>query len=52
MEAEILQDADRLDSLGAILIARAFSSGPKYNRPFYDNSGGESVVSFIRDRKL
>lgn len=35
-EAEILQDADRLDALGAICIARIFNHGAKINRPFYD----------------
>ncbi len=35
-EAEILQDADRLDALGAITIARMFSTGGKIDRPLYD----------------
>jgi len=35
-EAEILQDADRLDALGAITIARMFSTGGKIGRPLYD----------------
>jgi len=34
-EAEILQDADRLDALGAITIARMFSTGGKMERPLY-----------------
>ena len=34
-EAEILQDADRLDALGAITIARMFSTGGKINMPLY-----------------
>jgi uncharacterized protein len=34
-EAEILQDADRLDALGAIAIGRMFSTGGKLNIPLY-----------------
>jgi uncharacterized protein len=34
-EAEILQDADRLDALGAITIGRMFSTGGKMDRPLY-----------------
>ena len=54
-EAEILQDADRLDALGAITIARMFSSGGKFEIPIYDskvpisgeNSKGYSSPSTI-----
>ena len=35
-EAEILQDADRLDALGAITIARMFSTGGELHRPLYN----------------
>ena len=35
-EAEILQDADRLDALGAITIARMFSTGGELNHPIYN----------------
>jgi len=34
-EAAVIQDADRLDALGAITIARMFSTGGKNNRPLY-----------------
>jgi uncharacterized protein len=34
-EAKIIQDADKLDALGAITIARMFSTGGKMNRPLY-----------------
>ena len=35
-EEKILQDADRLDALGAISIGRIFSYGGKHGRPLYN----------------
>ena len=37
LEAKILQDADRLDSLGAVGVARLFATSTLMTRPFYDS---------------
>lgn len=47
MEAKIVQDADRLDGLGAIGLARLFSISTQLKRPFY-----HTADPFAVDREL
>lgn len=45
-EAAIIQDADRLDALGAITIARMFSSGGKVGIPLFNPQQKNTVNTY------
>ncbi|MFC6716146.1 HD domain-containing protein [Natrialbaceae archaeon GCM10025810] len=38
LEAEVVSDADNLDALGAVGIARTFAHGARYGSPIYDSA--------------
>ncbi|MCB0076041.1 MAG: HD domain-containing protein [Anaerolineales bacterium] len=52
LEAAILQDADRLDAIGAIGIARAFAFGGACGLPLYDPQDQRSTIHHFYDKLL
>jgi uncharacterized protein len=52
LEAAILQDADRLDAIGAIGIARAFAVGGARQRPLYDPVDQTNSIQHFYDKLL
>lgn len=52
LEAKILQDADRLDSLGAIGIARLFATSTLMTRPFYNEQDPWAKSRVLDDKSF
>lgn len=52
IEGQIVQDADRLDALGAIGIARAFAYGGVHGREMYREGSKNDTVSHFYDKLL
>lgn len=52
IEGQIVQDADRIDAIGAIGIARAFAYGGAKGRPMYIKDSKEDTVSHFYDKLL
>lgn len=52
LEVQIVQDADRLDAMGAVGIARTFSYGGAHNVPFYSKEGGNCTIAHFDEKLL
>ena len=51
-ESDVVKDADRLDALGAIGIARTFAYGGKVKRPIYDPADPANSLQHFDDKLL
>ena len=51
-ESDVVKDADRLDALGAIGIARTFAYGGKMGRPIYDPADPANSLQHFDDKLL
>ena len=51
-ESDVVKDADRLDALGAIGIARTFAYGGKVGRPIYDPMDPANSLQHFDDKLL
>lgn len=52
IEAKIVQDADRIDAIGAIGIARTFAYGGSHNRPIYDPNNTLCTINHFYEKLL
>lgn len=50
VEAEVLRDADNLDAIGAVGIARNFAYGGVHGTPLWDPDGGYSGIEHYYDK--
>lgn len=52
LEGKIVQDADRLEAIGAIAIARTFAYGGKLNRVIYEEGDENCSITHFYDKLL
>ncbi len=52
IEVQIVQDADRLDAMGAVGIARTFSYGGAKGIPFYTEDNSQGTIKHFEEKLL